>query len=305
MAGMNGPGAFPWDMLLNRIGEGNCTPFLGAGISHPPLPMASDLSRQLATEWDYPLTNDGDLMSVAQYAVTKWGDSTYPKEEVCRRFKDVPGPDFTQPDQPHAVLAGLPIPLYLTTNYDGFMAEALGRAGRPATQEICRWNAELRKTHDSYLASNQPTAEAPVVFHLHGHIDSPESLVLTEDDYLDFMVNVSADDAAASPREMLLPPRVQESMAATSLLFVGYGLRDWNLRLLFRTLVARAAITRRIVSVSVQIHPDDKAVRPGRFDEAQQFLDSYFGALKVKVYWGSASDFLEELRTRWDERQRR
>ena len=36
-------------------------------------------------------------------------------------------PDFRAPSEPHAVLADLPLPIYMTTNYDDFMVKALGK----------------------------------------------------------------------------------------------------------------------------------------------------------------------------------
>jgi len=44
----------------------------------------------------------------------------------------------------------------------------------------------------------------PVVFHFHGSYEIPESLVLTEDDYFDFLVNISRD-------EDLIPARIQQA----------------------------------------------------------------------------------------------
>lgn len=302
---VSSPANFSWDVLLGRIAGGNCTPFLGAGVSHPPLPTGRELSCQLAAKYAYPLTDDSNLMNVSQYAAMEVGDPVFPKEEIARVFKATPPPDFSRDFEPHAVLADLPLPLYLTTNYDGFMADALLRAQRNVVREICRWNSELRRSLPAYLATHQPTPSQPVVFHLHGHVDKPSSLVLTEDDYLDFMVNVKSDDTEKPAEQMVIPPIIQESLASTSLLFVGYGLRDWNLRLLLRALVAHAESTLRRVSVSVQLHPEDTAVKPNRLADAQRFLDSYFGALQVRVYWGSADDFLRELKTRWDEFKRR
>ena len=38
----------------------------------------------------------------------------------------------------------------------------------------------------------KPSPQTPVVYHLHGHRSVIDSLVLTEDDYLDYLVNMSA-----------------------------------------------------------------------------------------------------------------
>jgi hypothetical protein len=73
-------------------------------------------------------------------------------------------------------------------------------------------------------------------------------------------------------------------------LFVGYRLSDWDFRVIHRGLVMAGEQSLRRLSVTVQLP---------RTSPAQQYLDRYFGAMKVRVYWGSASDFMSELRERW------
>jgi len=40
-----------------------------------------------------------------------------------------------------------------------------------------------------------------------------------------------------STDQHILPPRIQEAFTDSTLLFLGYGLADWNFRVLFRALV--------------------------------------------------------------------
>jgi hypothetical protein len=115
-----------------------------------------------------------------------------PKEEMCRALAGLGPPDFSREHEPHAVFAGLPLPVYLTTNYDDFMVAALRQRAKDPRREVCRWNSSpsMRAEPTVLDPAFVPTPANPVVFHLHGHIGLPESLVLTEDDYLDFLVAV-------------------------------------------------------------------------------------------------------------------
>ena len=75
------------------------------------------------------------------------------------------------------------------------MKLALKSRTKDPRRELCRWN-EAIKHHTSIFDSPttyEPTAANPVVFHLYGYDKSAESLVLTEDDYLDYLVNISKD----------------------------------------------------------------------------------------------------------------
>jgi hypothetical protein len=56
-----------WETLVESIISTRCTPFIGAGVAAPPLPLGRDLARQLAEGYRYPLTDTFNLPRVAQY----------------------------------------------------------------------------------------------------------------------------------------------------------------------------------------------------------------------------------------------
>lgn len=294
-----------WDLLLDRIKEGKCTPFLGAGACSGVLPLASDIAQEWAAEEGFPLDDCSDLASVAQFLAVKY-DAIRPKDKLIQRFKNSPLPDFSNPYEPHRLLADLPLPVYITTNYDDFMVQALRRAeyavgfNKVPIREVCRWNKHIEsrlKGKPNVLKSTNRSkinVQTPVVFHLHGHTELAESMVLTEDDYLDFLVNISKD-------EDLLPPRIQEAMVGSSLLFLGYRLSDWNFRVLFRSLVVYLERSMTRAHISVQLVPLKEDAPEEQKRKAQEYLHRYYDDLKIRVYWGSADEFAKELRDRWEE----
>ena len=281
---------------MRRIRDGRCTPFLGAGAAQGVLPLGSQIAREWAEKFGYPLEDAGNLARVATYLAVEY-DPMYPKEMLLKNLFQGPRmPDFSDPDEPHAVLAGLPLPLYMTTNYDSFMTQALKAVGKRPCRELCRWNNFIKDSPSIFDANSgyEPSPEEPVVFHLHGHDGYAESLVLTEDDYLDFLVNISRDD-------QLLPKYVLRCLAYTSLLFIGYSLADWSFRVLFRGLVTSSEQSLRRISVTVQLPPlPGGAVPESHQEEVQTYLSKYFNQLDIRVYWGSASEFMNELRSRWE-----
>jgi hypothetical protein len=162
--------------------------------------------------------------------------------------------------------------------------------GKQPRRDYCRWNKFLNQS--SEIDSLARNLEEPIVFHLHGHTDIPESLVLTEDDYLDFLVNVSTNRS-------LLPLRVQEAIAGTSLLFVGYRLADYNFRVMFRGLVNAMEASLRRISVTVQLPPEPEGSAEARLQ--QKYMTKYFREKDIHVYWGTAREFAAELSNRWKE----
>ena len=283
-----------WTLLLRRIKDGKCTPFLGAGACAGTLPLGADIAREWAEEYQYPLEDRGDLARVAQYLAVQY-DPMFPKEEILKYFQDVAPPDFSQPDEPHGVLAGLPLPVYITTNYDEFMVKALVSHHKDPKRELCRWN-ELVRNHPSIFDSSDaydPTPANPVVYHLHGHDEVPESMVLTDDDYLDFLVSISS-------RDSLLPHQIQRALTGSSLLFIGYSLSDWTFRVLYRGLVSATEKSLRRISVTVQLPPPSDS-DPETAQNIQSYMDQYFGNTDMKVSWCTAREFCAELRQRWDD----
>lgn len=286
-----------WNVLVDKLRRGQCTPFLGAGISEPHIPSGGAVARQLAEEFRYPLTDPWNLPRVAQYVATSHGDAQFVKgrvADVVRAAEEANAPDFSDPSQPHRVLAEFRLPLYLTTNYDRFMTKALTQVvGDTVTTLVCPWNYNVRQL-DLQRLEHEPTGVRPVVFHLHGVADQLPSILLTEDDYIDFITEAQGE------LSFVIPPIIQRALSTYSLLFVGYSLNDWNFRILLRSIMRRINKSGQRLNMSVQLPPGDSSVAPGAHQEAEAFLCDYLGTEDVRVHWGDAREFLNELRQRWD-----
>jgi SIR2-like protein len=285
-----------WNFLLGRIKAGRCTPFLGAGASSDLYPLGSQLAKEWATQYQYPLDDAYDLARVAQFvAVTE--DRMTPKDKIQEKFDEIQLPDFASPSDPHHILAALPFPIYITTNYDDSMIKALQARQKDPKLELCRWNSTVRENEKSVFDVDKnyvPTPANPLVFHLHGHYKVPESLVLTEDDYLDFLINITRD-------EELLPLCVRGAMTRSTLLFLGYKIADWDFRVLFRRIVGYLTISQGRRHISIQLAPEHEGIPKEKQEKVQRYLEDYYSSDKVRVYWGKYRDFTEELRIRWED----
>ena len=77
-----------------------------------------------------------------------------------------------------------------STTPDNLLSDTLKAQGKEAVVDICRWNED--RVHDREpvfepMGDHRPTPDQPVVFHLFGNLDDPQSLVLREDDHFDFL----------------------------------------------------------------------------------------------------------------------
>lgn len=282
-----------WNELLRQIRKGKCTPFIGPEACSGLYPLKGDRAEQWAKDEDYPLDDRRELARVAQFLAVSY--PAKPIERLVEEFQTIKSPDYKKPNELHTVLASLPLPVYITTNYDGFMSQAFKELPMPrdARREYCRWKKTLDE--ESALSGEYvPTVANPVVFHLYGHVGKEDSLVLTENDYLNFLISVSREQNA-------IPPVIQGAISTGSLLFLGYRLDEWDFRILFHTLATYLERNGR-AHVSVQIIPIGEAATAEQREKATDYLNTYFERqiYRTRVYWGSCHEFVEELRDRWE-----
>jgi hypothetical protein len=257
-----------WESLLYRIKAGKCTPFIGPEVLRKIIPTDHEIARSWALEHAYPLADVQNMSRVAQFLAIK-RDPAFPADELTRLLAGIKTPpNFDDPDEPHSLLARLPLPIYVTTNYDSYMTQALKHHHRNAYQEMCRWNRYVRdlpSVFDPGSTVNINPAN-PVVYHLFGHAEVPESMVLTEDDYIDFLVTISRNQS-------VIPRQVEKALVTTSLLFIGYQLSDFRFRILFRGVVAALERSLRRTSVAVQLTPEPAAgITPAH---VREYLEEY------------------------------
>lgn len=284
-----------WEYLIDQITDGACTPFLGAGASWPYVDTGTAIARRWAAEERFPLRDNDNLPLVAQFIAldpdSKLETPTKPKKKMTAYLKTCRTPNYQHPDDVHGILAGLPLKLFITTNYDSFLVDALKAKGKTPRREFCRWNKGLQDEKKYPRASmTDLTVGSPLVYHLHGHNEFPESLVLTEDDYVDFIVNMSQ-------RPDVIPATVLDALVDTTLIFLGYSLMDWNFRVLFRSVQTYLQSSVREGHVTVQLEPDIEAQAGPDFPaRAVRFFEKYFKNQRIGVFWGKCDAFLHELR---------
>jgi hypothetical protein len=281
--------------LVEQLRQGRCLPFIGAGACSGILPSARDLAQHWAQRCEYPFPDRDNLARVIQYDVVTEGDAVTVKERVVDYLRERLHnrlPDFGDRSRPHAFLAALPIPLYITTNYDNVLELALDAAERPPTTAICHWAREGNGWGvGKPIERLDPRSEKPVVFHLHGAATRAASLVLSEEDYLEFLINLADDKGADDQR--IIPKPIAEALADRPMLFIGYSLEDWTFRVLFQGLKRTIAptVNRRHLSIQLRIENNDARTRR----RAEEYLKKQLDKWNITIYWGTAEEFCTEL----------
>jgi hypothetical protein len=248
------------DSCLEVIGEvvrkQQCILFLGAGVHAPPPdgspfeypaglrpPVGADLSQELARGCgladQFPNEDPANLQRVALF---------YEIARSRHQLVDAVTSAVQADRQPSPMLRGLAelgFPVVITTNYDQLFEKALAAAGKQPRVAVYTPNLETMPDY------RDPTSQSPIVFKIHGDISRPETIVVTDEDYIQFVLRMSNKD----PYDPV-PLSLKFYLTGWTTLFLGYSLLDYNLRLLFKTLRWKLDSANLPDMYAVDYHPD-------------------------------------------------
>jgi hypothetical protein len=269
-------------LLVKEMLSGLVVPFFGAGVNlcgRPQdyhwacgnkdyFPSGKELSEYFASSYHYPEDDKNDLLRVSQYISVVAG--TAPLYRDLRELFDCDIP-YTPL---HSFFAGLPTFLHsknvnpphqliVTTNYDDLLECAFKSAGEKF--DVVTYIAEddeFRGKFRHYFHEGQvKIIERPneynefnlndrtIILKIHGAIDHGEkqrdSFVITEDHYIDFL---SRADIST-----LIPVTLAAILRNSHFLFLGYSLRDWNLRVILHRIWGQQKL--KYKSWAIQLNP--------------------------------------------------
>jgi hypothetical protein len=337
--GDRGPGDNKWELLRRSIVEEQCTPILGPDLAEGLLGTRRELAWRLAEDFKFPLEPDDreDLPQVAQFFAVTQKKPYLPSmlvEYLIERLQQRHGTALPEvlrtfvpkgakrnelitrldelitlvwherkerhTDDVYRTLASLPFPLYITAEPSDLLVTALREAGKEPQVVVPPWNDATRRSRSAQEPELIiPSERRPLVYYLYGRLQEPDSLVLTEDDFFDYLIGVTRNKGA-------IPEQVRAALTDSALLFLGFRMEDWNFRVFFRSLMAQEGREglKNHQHIAVQITPEEGRILQPRL--AQQYFERYFAhETEISVYWGSAEDFVAVLQRRYREGARR
>jgi hypothetical protein len=236
-----------WNNLVGSLRHGNCVLMLGSEIpvkvtspgsssaSQEVISLAEELRHRLARELeedDRPASGTTLAALAQQYEDTEgFGPTTLRATAemvlASRRYS---------PSIVHEQLAKLPFSLILTTGQDDMETQALKAAGKTPIVHRYHMRGDKRENPEFVLPGSPAS---PVVFHLFGSAEEPSSLVLSENDVLDFLIRVVSERPPLPNSLLRFLKRPGQSF-----LFVGFGIRHWDLRVLLKILLRALELNR-------------------------------------------------------------
>ena len=268
-----------WRSLLHTIRKGDCILFLGpematAAQGKGRRPLIELLAEHLADEIDGEgVVNGADLAHVARkysmvhspFDLKIAAESFYKQHAACV-------------SQPYRDLASLPFNLVVNTTHDACFKNALTEAGKSCAVSFYDYNGKRPDL------APEGTAMKPLLYYMYGAIEEPNSLVLSENDLLDFLVSVIA-------KEPPLPANISGLFKERTkcFLFLGFSFKNWYLRILFHVLQSR-----------------NRSIRSFALEQMNAFDESYQGAIlfyrdafKLHLYSMDEAEFTGELKQRY------
>lgn len=310
--------------LVTHIRAGRFTPVTGTGMTDSLIGPRRHIASEWARTFEFPTARrrHDDLAGAAQFVSVMTNVDTLRStlgDYFAQRLRDrYPEALHDMNDRgvgellrsawhahreeidsdPHMVLARLPCSIYITAHPGDLMAEALRLEGKEPEVDLCRWRAEVYDWPKSVLEAEpeyNPTVNRPLVYHIFGAMDVPDSLVLSEDDYFDFLISVTEDKS-------LIPGTIRRALADSALLLLGFGLDDWDMRIVLRALINQEGRRKldKYTHLAAQLERRAGIISPER---RRQYLERYFGKVRspsIDIYWGSVLEFAADLDKTWE-----
>ena len=284
-----------WNVLLDAIEWGTCIPVLGpnlcvVGKDGSRRNLAIDLSRELAEillEDRQLKVDDPDNLSL----VAQMFQNELSRDELIiemKAFYEAHADRSAQRgDATFERLASLPIRLFVTSRHDGTLNGYLEKQGKQPRAKTYHFHGDQTTT-----LRDLGTVEQPVIYQLYGSFDDRSSLVVTEGDLLDCVRAVVAGDPG-------LPVDLLNLFRDQNVLFLGFGLGDYHLRVLLHAL----KLSKSSMSFALENAPvtEGEQAFDHRFHESVVFY-TYLGYSLLKLLDTKLEAFIEELHQRWTAR---
>ncbi|PVZ08180.1 SIR2 family NAD-dependent protein deacylase [Actinomycetospora cinnamomea] len=260
--------------LRETLAKGRWLPVLGAGLSacattsdgrRPP--VWGELGRRFADLVGISSTNPIDSLST--YA------AYYRRAYLIERLYELLLIDDVETSEVHRRFAQLPFEIVVTTNVDFLLDRAYAEQRRPCVPMI----------GESQLAISRRQA-ATYLLKLHGDLNHPNDLVVTEEDYDGFL-----------ERNPVLATFLSSAFLTSDPVLIGYSLDDADLREILTLLRERLGRMTRPIWAILACDPDNTASRFERRGVTPVVLDP--GAPREKRP-EILADFFEQLRSEWE-----
>lgn len=204
-------------------------------------------------------------------------------------------------EDPLRLLARLPLPVYITTSQSDFIERALEAEGKKPRTQICFWSGQISSASFEHRTDPEfiPRVTNPLVYHLFGLEEYPQTMVLSEDDYLNFLIAMVEDTNTLNP---VVPLSLRRALGESHLILLGYCLADWDFRVLFRFISKFRKDEFSPRGMVIQLRRNERAIQ--NVEKSLEYLGRYFDRRKFDIEWKDPEGFIQKLWDGWNDYRR-
>jgi hypothetical protein len=278
-------------LIVDRVHEGRCVPFLGAAANvssqvrgYKGLPLGADVAGELVKQIQFKGPNAKDLARVAlQYEFET--DRPY----LINTLKTILPDMKCTPSPLLEILARLPFKLVITTNYDRLLERALEKQDFKVIFQPTKGFEDTPETKQQFEELEE--YNGLMIYKIHGTFfdkvlgsapledEEMSPLIITEDDYIEFLTVVGKDKDRIG-----VPNLILKKIIPSTLLFLGYSLEDWDFRTIYKGLIEPLPKHQARKSFAIQKDPSE-------------FWVEFWQKKGVEIYNLDLYDFAEQLET--------
>lgn len=238
------------DVLIDAAISHTLVPLVGAGVSRhaltdeansfPTWPQFLTQLMRVAMEEEVLNTDTANeihsLVQQHQFLLAaEVVKGALPPDRYHREIRSAFNPSDAKPGELHVAILALGAPIILTTNYDRLLEQAyLDRYHKePLSHDYHR--AEMLHHYIRTPPPSRPKSkigahkkpQAPFIFKMHGDVNTPAEIILTEKDYRKLMMS----SEASHYRKVL-----EAVFSGNTVMMLGFSGEDPELTMLFRTM---------------------------------------------------------------------
>ncbi len=297
--------------LLELLKRGRVVPILGANVNifgRPPqavwqpssdfAPTNNELAQYLARSFEYPTNSPIELPGVSQFVSVKHRPG--PLTDSLRQIYEA---DY-KPNRIHEFFARLPAflrsklsnpryPIFVTTSYDNLLEKAFQKANEPYDLLSYVADGEHRNKFvhwapgsEDFIPIDDPSNyrqlqpdQRAIILKMNRVPDrtntGQDRYSITQDHFIKYM--------ARSEVSKLIPAKLMEQLRGGSLLFMGYPIQDWTVRVMLNRIWSdREHRTNDYPSWAIEADP-------------QPLNNDYWDQWDVKVIQATTEEYLDGL----------
>lgn len=232
-----------WEEIIDSIEAEKCVLFLGSGMYQAA--SCTSFENALGQWLGVEQANHPSIQVYNDDGFFLFREERSHKRNVTRQIKNFYSQTFPEMDDRLAQLAKIPFNLIVSLMPDNILARKFDELGFPYQPDFY-----FRKRPHAKVFE-KPSRNKPLIYNLMGNIEVPDSIILTHNDFFDYLESVFKGNG-------MHPEFREELESAERYIFLGLPYEKWYFQILLRVLSVHSEKLKGVVRMALEKLPNDK-----------------------------------------------